>query len=659
MRWVVRLLSGVVMLIVVAVGLVFLIPSQKVADIATTQFAKATGRSLTIDGDVRPTIWPVLGVSTGPVQISNAEWSDAGPLLVAEGLAIGVDLAALIGGTIRVTKVEAMGPQILLERNAKGQANWEFGAPAASGTSGASGASATATPITLDHGLIQGGSLRYIDHGTNTRLHLTDIAAEVKLPDFNGPVTLSLAAQKDGRNLLVDAELARFSDFLAGRVTNAALSGGVGDSGFKYDGLLGTAPFVAEGEITADLADLGSIMGLVGLPAPVLPQGLGAQTRKISGKVTRTAKNTMHLRGGVIVLDDNRLEGDADVTLEGDRPTITASIKAGALDLSALGGGAGGGGASTGAQSDGWSRAPIDVSALGIADATISIAAQSLDLGTAKLGKTQVLMTLVRSRAVFEARELQAYGGQITGNFVVNGRGGLSVGGDLNFAGLSMEPLLKDVADFDRLLGTADFRLKFLGVGNSMAALANDLAGDGQFRFGKGELRGLDLAGMLRNLDMSYMGEGSKTIFDGMSASFAINKGVLFNEDLMLDAPYVTAKGAGKVGIGARTLDYRVVPVALSKEDGTGGISVPLLIGGTWASPKFSLDLKSLADQKLDEEKARLEAEAKARIEEKAASELGVVRQEGESLEDAAKRRAQEAAEKEAGKLLNKLFGGN
>ena len=76
--------------------------------------------------------------------------------------------------------------------------------------------------------------------------------------------------------------------------------------------------------------------------------------------------------------------------------------------------------------------------------------------------------------------------------------------------------------------------------------------------------------------------------------------------------------------------------------------------------------MKALADQELADEKAKLkdrakeEAEkARAQLKAKAEKELGLTQQEGESLEDAAKRRAQEAVEQEAGKLLNKLLGGN
>jgi AsmA protein len=165
---------------------------------------------------------------------------------------------------------------------------------------------------------------------------------------------------------------------------------------------------------------------------------------------------------------------------------------------------------------------------------------------------------------------------------------------------------------------------------------------------------------MLRTLDTGFVGEGARTIFDSVAASFTMDKGVLRSDDLKLVAPLLDATGSGTVGIGARVLDYRVVPRAMAQADGTGGVSVPLLITGPWSAPRFRLDLQALADQKLEEEKARLAAEAEARARaalEAQAAELGIVPQEGETLEEAARRRAQEAMDAEAQRVLDRILG--
>lgn len=658
-----------VVLVLLSVGALFLIPAEKIAGIAVGKFNTLTGRQLVITGSVRPSIWPQLGVKTGPVSMSNADWSDRGPMLQAEGLAISIDMAALIGGEVRITGIEAISPQILLERNADGAENWVFG--------GASGGTVTTetpgvgAPFSLDRAVVTGGSATFIDHSAGQTFALTDIGAEVAIPDYTGPSTIALSAVMNGQAFDATVKIGAFKDFLDGRLVDLGLGLTAGAAEIRFDGRAGYLLPSAEGQLTAELADLKAIAALAGIAAPGLPQGLGAKEVALKGAVTLTQAASLHLREAEITLDGNRLAAEVDLTTAGDRPNLSAQITAGALDLTAL---ASGGGAEGGAATTGWPRDVIDASGLNALDATIALTAASVDLGAARLGGVQALATIDRGRAVFDLRRIEAYGGTIAGQFVVNARKGLSVGGDLTLSGLAMQTLLAEVADYDRLIGTGDLRLKFLGVGPSVDAILHSLEGSGSLSLGKGELRGLDIAGMIATLDTGYVGEGQKTIFDGIAASFAISGGILTNDDLTLQAPLITATGAGAVDLGEQTLDYRLQPMLITGED--QGITVPLLISGPWSNPQVRLDLESLAREKLAEEAAKLEelararaaelevqareraaeleAEARARLED----ELGVVQQDGESLEDAARRRAEEALAEEAAKALGGLFGG-
>lgn len=650
MRWIVRILAGVLTLVVLGFGALALIPADRVAGLAAAEFERITGRALTIEGEVRPSFWPVLGVRTGPVTVANADWSTAGPMLRAESLSISADLRALMRGDVRITGLTVESPALVLERRADGVANWQGGAAPSGAEPGA------VAPFALDGAAITEGSLRWIDHAAGREVVLTGIAAEAALPAFAGPATLTGSARIDGAAVGLAARIDSFADFAAGRVVPMDLRFTAGGSVLALNGRAGSSPAVAEGRLEADLGDLAALAALAGAAAPELPEGLGRRDRRLTGQVTLAPEGSLHLRGGALQLDGNALAVEADLTFPDPRPRLAARISAGTVTLRGLGGG--GGAASP--DDPGWSAAAIDVSALGLMDAEVSLAAEALDLGVARTGPARVTMVLDRARAVFETKGIAAYGGAIAGQFVVNGRSGLSVGGDLTLAGLAMDPLLRDLAGWDRLVAAGDLRLKFLGVGNSMAAIMASLSGDGRLTLGRGEIRGLDLAGMLRTLDTGFVGEGARTIFDSVTATFTMTGGVLRSDDLKLVAPLLDATGSGTVGIGARVLDYRLVPRAMAEADGTGGVSVPLLITGPWSAPRFRLDLKSLADQKLAEEKARLAAEAEARAKaalEAKAAELGVVPLDGESLEAAARRRAQEAVDAEAQRALRRLLG--
>ncbi|MEY4872142.1 MAG: hypothetical protein RLZZ563_1472, partial [Pseudomonadota bacterium] len=403
----------------------------------------------------------------------------------------------------------------------------------------------------------------------------------------------------------------------------------------------------------ADLADLAALSALMGMERPALPQGFGAQSVTVAGDVTLTEAGSVHLRGGRIGLDGTAITGDIDLTPGEARPKLVARLSTGALQVAqnvAGGSGAGAGGGDVAVA--GWSDRPIDVSGLSALDAEVGITAASIDLGAVTLGPVQSAISLDAGRAVVKLTEVGAYGGSLAGQFVINGRKGLSVGGDMRFAGIALQPLLSDLMGYERLIATGDLSLDFLGAGNSVAAIMSSLSGSGVLNLGSGEIQGLDIAGMIRTLDTGFVGEGQRTIFDSVSASFVMDQGDLFNDDLLMAAPLITAEGAGRIGLGARDLEYRVRPTALRDADGTGGISVPLWITGPWSAPRYALDLEALAQENLKDEAKALEDDLKA----KAAEELGQV--EGESLEDAAKRKLQEELGEEAGGLLQQLLGG-
>ncbi|NEY91439.1 AsmA family protein [Tabrizicola oligotrophica] len=659
MRWIVRSVFALLTLAVLAMGALFLIPAERIAGLVVGQFNSLTGRQLVIEGSIRPTIWPVLGVKTGKVTMSNADWSDEGPMFQAEGLEIAVDMAALIGGQARITAVEAVAPVLILERARDGRENWIFG-----GESG--GTVSTATPgvgkaFTLDRAVISNGRLVFLDHGSGTRLDLTALDLETAIAEFDGPVTVQMSAEKEGQPFQLDLTLGVFRDFLDGKLGPVEASFAAGKAEGTFSGKAGWNPMAAKGELEADLGTLAEVAALAGASAPALPEGLGAGGVRVKGGVTLTDKGTVHLRGGTVVLDGTVLAVDADLTQGEARPKLAAKVVAGVLNLAAVSGGKGGG-AQGGMKADGWPKDKIDVSALAMLDADVSLRADGIDLGMAKLGASAVKLTLDRARAVFELSRVQAYGGAVSGQFVVNGRKGLSVGGDLGFAGMALQPLMTDLAGYERLVGTGDLRLKFLGSGNSVEAIMQGLEGSGTLALGKGEILGLDIGGMLRTLDTGYAGEGQKTIFDSLTAGFTIAGGVLQNDDLVMQAPFATVRGAGRLGLGARTINYRLRAEAAV---GDKTLTAPILIKGPWADPSISLDLEALAKEKLDLEKAELEAAAKekakaleAEAKAKVQEELGIVPQDGESLEDAVKRQGEEFITDEAAKALEKLLNG-
>lgn len=668
MRWIIRVGVVLATLVVLGVGLGAMVPAERVAQAVSSQFEAMTGRKLQLQGEVSPRLWPSLGISTGPVSIANAEWAEGDqPLFQAQGLSIDVNFGALFGGEVKILGLSADRPEINLERNAEGGANWVF----AAGTGGGAGSvPAPATGFTLDEGTIAGGAVRYVDRQTGREIALDDVDATLSIPDFSGPFTVKASGLSGGQQVALDLSGGVFSAFALGRVVPVTATLTAGGTKVSFDGRGGYAPLAAEGALSADLSDLPALGALTGSELSKPGAGMGRDKLQITGTLTLDGTGAAFLREAAIVADQNQLKGNLDLLPGEARPLLKGTLAAGPIVIGTGPEGGMGGGQAGGMEAAGWPEGEIDVSFLGALDAEVALAAASIDLGVLKLGQTRALVTIDRARAVIDIREMQAYDGQISGDFVVNGRGGLSVGGRLTFAGLQTQPLLTDLAGWDRLVSTADLELEFLGVGNSIDAVMKSLEGQGALELGKGELRGLDIAGMLRTLDPGFVGEGQKTIFEGLAGTFSIAGGVLSNSDLKLVAPYLTAAGTGELGLGERTLNYRLRPTALAAEDGSGGVMVPLLITGAWADPSFRLDLESIAREKMEAEAkavaARLEEEAKAAetaakagLEQRLREELGVEVAPDESVGDAAKDAATQALEDQAIKALEDILRGD
>lgn len=681
----VRFLTKFVVTVLVLIGIALvglvLLPAEKIAGIAAARFEAATGRAMLLEGEVRPSLYPQLGVKTGRVSIANADWSEAGPLLQADSLAVGVDLAALIGGDIRITEVQAVGPKILLEIGADGRGNWEFGAAKAGGGGGGGGSGAAPAEdaamrqFSLDRAEITSGAITFVDHRTGAARTLSALDAVVTLPDFAGAATISASAKTNAQGVALEATIAEFAAFLSDGAVPVVLAADIGGARLGFDGRAGLAPLAATGVVEADLGDMAGLFAALGLARPELPAGLGRNDARLSGDVTY-AEDRVSLRGGTLQLDQNRLVGSADLTLAG-KPNVVAKLQTGVLDLSGLtgesGGGGGGGdvirpadgggsGKRNGRSGTGWSKAPIDASALGLVDADLLIEADKVALGTTDLGRTNITLRLADARAEVDIRELNAFEGAVSGTLVANGRSGLSVSADLAGRAIALKPLLSQIAGYERLIAAGDMTIDVLGSGATMDAIMNSLNGTGSFRIGAGELQGLDLVGMLRNLDTSYVGEGAKTIFEEITGTFRIMDGVLINNNLSLISPLLSAQGKGEIGLGGQTLDYLITPRLLAGEG--KGLSIPLRISGSWASPKFQLDMDALAGDKIDAARDRIEEKAREAVEKKVQEELGIDLGGGDQKLSKKERRkaredARKALEEKAREGLLDLLGGN
>jgi AsmA protein len=167
---------------------------------------------------------------------------------------------------------------------------------------------------------------------------------------------------------------------------------------------------------------------------------------------------------------------------------------------------------------------------------------------------------------------------------------------------LTAKDLIEGVGKIDAVIGMA-------GAGPD--TIKRSLNGKGEFLFRDGAIKGIDLAGMVRNVkatfDLAKAGERPRTDFSEFVIPFTITHGIVTTTQAVLTSPLVRLLAAGKANLVDQTLDFRVEPKFVATLKGQGdtkerkGIAVPVLVRGTFSSPTFQPDLKGLIEKGLRE----------------------------------------------------------
>lgn len=660
MRWIIRIVCFVLFLVAVVVGGILLLPKDRLASIAAGQLSKVLGRDVQLTGAARPSFYPTLGVQVEGLQVAAPDWADDPQFISADGLSVALDVPALFQGNIQVGEVVIENAVVRLIRNADGQTTWDLAAakPTTEVTSEAEAVSQTRT-VSLDNLSLSNATVLYKDDVAGVSYQLTDTDAKVSLAT-NGDVAVSLAGALQGERITLTADVAEVFELLDGTAQAVMFNAGIGKATVNFDGTM-SADGTANGRVDADITDLNAILRVAGQTPTSLPAGV-RERLAINGTIA-ASPNKISLTGGTFHVGPNTLKGTIAVALDG-KPNITGALAAGALNLKPFLG-SGGNNATAGngdaASGQGWSKASIDVSGLSAANADVAVTANSVDLGDFQLGQTDLRATLDNSRLVLGLNKIEGFNGTVAGQFVVNGRSGLSMGGDLKAQNVSLKQLLNGLLGFEKLDGPGSAQFKFLASGSSMDALMKSLSGNAALNIGSGELRGVDLA---RLFGRQTEDGGGTTIFDSMTTIFEIQNGTMNTSDLAILAPVFQALGEGQIGLGDQTINFLVQPEVFRGE--IGGIKVPVRIKGPWSKLRIYPDLEFLAKQELAEREAELKAAAEAklaeekrraeeRLKQQAAEALNIELQEGQSLEDAAR----DKIENELRRGLGNLLGGN
>lgn len=631
----------VALVLIVAVGmaalLIFVDPNDYRGQIETA-VKDQTGRTLAIEGDIRLSVFPWLGLELGRVRLGNAPGFGDTPFAEVGEAQVRAKLLPLLHKQLEVGKLTLRGLRLDLQVDKSGRSNW---ADLAGGGKAAPAPStkSPAAPMTGGPALasLAIGGLEVSDAQLSFRDANTGAAYAVRnLSLTSGPIALGRPTDvKLGFTAEANQPQVAANVEFASRITVApslqqfTLAG----TRLKVNGKGAVLPVPElaaqlDGDIALDLADDTVTVGKLEL------QSLGV---KLLGEVrgnglTKTPHFTGHLRlepfnpRDLLTRLGQAAPETADkgvlgkVTLDTAFEATTNSAKLSdfklLLDDTALTG--------TLAVEDIAKQAlRFDLTVDGInLDRYLPPPSQNPppppSAGSAAVGTAQLPMDLLRALDVIGTLHIgkltasnlhsedvritvnaksgkirvhpataKLYGGGYSGDIGLDATGKEPVYSmNEKLDQVQVGPLLKDLMGDDKLHGTANLQAKLTARGAAPPTIRQTLSGTASFAFTDGMVKGINIAQQLRDALARFKGEKppksdepNATDFSALGGSFTIKNGVVDNRDLDAKSPLLRVQGAGTADIAKETLNYRLKVAVVGTLSGQGGQALQDLKG--------------------------------------------------------------------------------
>ncbi|MGF1457133.1 MAG: AsmA family protein [Alphaproteobacteria bacterium] len=635
-----RLLLALVFIVLLLVAAAIIIPMFIPVEVYRTQiknvFKDATGRDLTLDGDLSLSLLPPLSVRVTDVKVANAAWGKADYLASIDEVSVGLEVMPLLTSQkVKVSRFILGNPSINLEVGRDGAQNWVFETSGGSDAqpvaqtqaqTGDGSATVSLNDVSLGDVRLVNGRVSYTDATTGETQTAENINVSISLPSLDGPLGLDGSVTYNGEALDLRASVAAPRDLIEGRMSDVDMALTSDPVNLSFDGTAasqqtGALPVATSGQLDLDIPSIRALSAWAGSP---MPDGEGFGPLKVKG----TAKgegNVLAFNGATIRVDEMNGEGDFQLNIGGARPKFTGRLTLDQIDTRPYETASpddpqtGPADGEQPAEFEGWSDEPIDLSGLKAVDADIRITTGAVTTSTLKMGKSDVTLTLVNGLLTVDLKELALYEGAGALFLEVDARNQTpAIKNRVRFNLIQAQPLLKDLMGSDMLEGVGTVELDITTRGRSQKAMMSAVNGTGSILFNDGAIYGINLAEIVRqpakalaNVTINMGKEdltdtGRKTDFAEMAATLVIENGVLKTDDFRLLNPFVRILGAGTTSLATQAVDFRIDPKAVATKKGQGGeaqtdgIGVPIKIGGTWGKLSFSPDLAGVGRSVLE-----------------------------------------------------------
>lgn len=531
-------------IVVIALLLIVGIPSGFMTTAIQERVERDTGYKLSINGSTKIGIWPSLNVTIKDVTLQDPKDREIANRLTAASIEADVTLSSLWSGKPEIAELVIVRPVVNLPLQRE-RTRDNPAKPAGA---------RTAPSFSVEHVIVTGGTV----------------------------VFSNLRDRVESRIEGINADAITTSD----RRVRISGNARTGEHPLKFD-IKATAP--------APPLERQSIPTEFTLDAP------GLLPATVSGKTElRLNGNIIQINGLSGMFGDGAFNGWASVDIA-SKPLVKLDLDFHRLNVAMAKS------APDSAKAP-WSNATIDLNGLNYVDLQARISAAQLNLGDAQFAPAAIEANLASGILKLRVANLGTYGGQANGDLTIDASTAMpSYALQTDLVGVRALPLLRGLADFDKLDGRMQAKIAVRSTGNSQRTIMSNISGTVFALFQDGQIRGLNVAQMIRSLTASTLSgwqENSQQATDltQLSASFKVDKGQATTYDLNLIGPLVKVTGVGTIDLGTKQMGFRIEPKLVMTTEGQGrasdpvGFGIPVIIDGPWSEPRIYPEMTGILE---------------------------------------------------------------
>lgn len=624
-KLIIGLVALIVLVILAAVIVPLVVPVDAYEGRLIAMVKQSTGRDLKISGPVKLSLLPRLALEANDVSFANAPGAATPQMLTLKQLVVQLKLLPLLHGAVVIDRFVLVDPVIALQVDKAGRPNWVFNtaattpsgkaAPAkpaaapAPASSSSSGGGLSLSGLSLQNVQLSNGKISYLDQRTGKLTEIDSIDMKLSLPDLDNPMSASGSAVWNREKATLTLYIDKPGSLLQGAQSSVGVKFAAPSLTLNFSGkVTGLPPTQVGGTIDLETKSLRDLARWAGSPITMSGSGLGPLS--IKGDVDMAGPR-ISFTNAAIALDAIKAKGGVTLNTGGARPAISGQLAVDKLDVNpylppekngastaapapstAPAAGNTGAAPAPAAASPGWSDAPLDVSALKVADVDFKLQTGAILYRKYQIGQSALALHIKNGRMEADLSQMALYQGAGTGKVTVDASSAVpAVSFAFDLAHVQMEPLVLAATGQDKLTGTGTFKIAVAGRGASQRALVSALNGKGSLDVANGVIKGVNLLDLAQKAVTRVTGSasaGDTTNFGTLTATYTITNGLLRNNDLQLKSGVVPVTGAGTVNLPTRMVDYRVTPKL------PGGVGVPIDVTGTWDNLSYRPDMKAI-----------------------------------------------------------------